>query len=298
MEDKRERISEEQQVKKEILFLRADTPNSTLPRPFLRWAGSKRFLLKYIIDALPTSFGTYREPFLGSGALFFLLQPKQAYLSDKCGELIETFKALRDDVRVVECHLSRLSPDKDTFYHVREHRSDNRFKRAAEFIYLNKTCWNGLYRVNLSGKFNVPFGRHKTPFTVDSDNLLACSESLRPPSVNIQICDFTENIESATKGDLVYFDPPYVTGHNNNGFVEYNEVIFSWQDQKRLAKVANDLVNRGVSVIVSNANHQPIIDLYKNFKVVTFSRNSTLASDIKRRRTISEVLLFSHAQTK
>jgi DNA adenine methylase len=276
------------------LWSRVERPNSTTPRSFLRWAGSKRFILKHVINLLPSRFRTYREPFLGSGSLFFFLRPERAVLNDSCSELIETFSAIRDNVDAVIEYLRPLKRDKETFYHIRQNRSKGRFKRAAEFIYLNKTCWNGLYRVNSAGIFNVPFGSQKSDSIVDFNNLRECAASLGSPDITLQVCDFENSVKESNPGDLVYFDPPYVTGHNNNGFIAYNEVIFSWDDQKRLANIAKRLASKGVHVIVSNANHQEIVALYEGFAVKHFNRTSTLASDITKRRIVSEVLLHSH----
>jgi DNA adenine methylase len=285
--------SEFQEIILEDLRKRVQRPNSINPRSFLRWAGSKRFALKHILDVLPNQFHIYREPFLGSGALFFLLRPKRAVLSDTCSELVGTFIAIRDNVNAVIDHLRPMKPRKETFYHIRQNRSTDRFKYAAEFIYLNKSCWNGLYRVNSAGIFNVPFGRPKTDFIVDFENLRSCSITLKSPEISLRICDFEESISGSKPGDLVYLDPPYVTGHNDNGFIEYNQVLFSLDDQRRMAKIAKRLVANGVHVIVSNANHHAIIELYSGFAIKHFDRSSTLASDITKRRKVSEVLLFS-----
>lgn len=135
----------------ERLSERAAQRNSALPRPFLKWAGSKQALLPKLLDVLPKSYGTYFEPFLGSGAMFFCLEPNKAYLNDRCSDLIATYKAVRDDPASVIGYLSKAKTDKTTYYSVREHRSRGSIKRAADFIYLNKLCWNGLYRVNSSG---------------------------------------------------------------------------------------------------------------------------------------------------
>ncbi len=281
-----------QRIIKEAVLKRALSPNASYPRSFLRWAGSKRFLLDHIVELLPDKFNVYREPFLGSGALYFLLQPKKAVLSDTCADLVETFSAVRDNVSAVLRYLSLLDPSEKTYYEIRRNRSQGQFKYAAEFIYLNKTCWNGLYRVNSAGLFNVPYGRNESGVVVDPKNLKACAESLGSKSIVLKTCNFEENLKEAKQGDLVYLDPPYVTGHNNNGFVAYNEVLFSWDDQERLAKLALALAQKGVHVIVSNADHEAIVDLYKDFSVKRFYRSSTLASDITKRRKISEVLLY------
>jgi len=160
---------------REILRRRAERPLSALPRAFLKWAGSKRLLLCRLLEILPHQFSTYFEPFLGSGSLFFLLRPPSALLSDRCVPLVETFRAVRGSVSEVIRHLLPMRPDPSVYYKIRAAPSHGIYKRAAEFIYLNKTCWNGLYRVNSAGQFNVPYGRPKSDFVCDSVNLRACS---------------------------------------------------------------------------------------------------------------------------
>ncbi len=282
-----------QEIDREDLWTRIQSPGSATPRPFLKWAGSKRHALRHVFDTLPTRFRTYREPFLGSGALFFLLRPKHAVLSDTCAELIHAFIGVRENVGAIARCLRLLRPNRKTFYEVRSSRSTGFYKAAAEFVYLNKTCWNGLYRVNSAGEFNVPFGRPGTGEIVDFRNLRACAKALQSLDINIRVCDFEENTKDAEAGDLVYLDPPYVTGHTDNGFIEYNEVLFSWQDQQRLARTARRLDQKGVHVIVSNADHPKITELYEGFAVKQFRRSSTLASDVSKRRQVSEVLIFS-----
>lgn len=263
------------------------------PRPFLRWAGSKRAGLTVLSEVLPARFRTYWEPFLGSGALFFLLKPRRAVLSDVCVPLIDTFRAVRDKVEAVEQYLRPLKPRPRLYYRVRAHQARGRFKRAAEFIFLNKSCWNGLYRVNSAGAFNVPFGRPKTDNLFDHENLLACSRLLRRRGVSLLSADFEEIVTRVRPSDLVYFDPPYVTGHANNGFIDYNEVLFSWADQLRLAGVAQRLRQLGAHVVVTNANQPAIVSLYPGFKRRLLVRNSTLANDISKRKPVTELVLFS-----
>ncbi|OGA66491.1 MAG: hypothetical protein A3G81_02230 [Betaproteobacteria bacterium RIFCSPLOWO2_12_FULL_65_14] len=274
------------------LVEKATRPLSATPRPFLRWAGSKRFLLGHIAALLPKGFGTYYEPFLGSGSLFFLLCPSDAVLSDSCKELITTYRAVRDNPAQVMRHLRLWKPDPELYYEIREDRGRGRFRRAAEFIYLNKTCWNGLYRVNLEGKFNVPYGKPKTDRIIDRVELVSAAKALSARGVKLLVADFDQALKEASKEDLVYLDPPYVTGHNGNGFLEYNKNIFSWDDQVRLADTARRLASKGVHVIVSNANHEPVLKLYKGFKRKIINRFSTLASDLDKRRRIDEALLY------
>lgn len=272
---------------------RAQKPNSSLPHPFLKWAGSKRYLLKHIVGAIPQTFNTYREPFLGGGSVFFLLKPESAVLSDTNEDLINTYSALRDNADSLFDYIIPLKPNKTTYYKIRGKRSKGKYKRAAEFIYINKTCWNGLYRVNSKGIFNVPYGSPKNNYIADIDNLRECSKLLNKETIDLRISDFEEALVGTKQGDLIYLDPPYVTGHSNNGFVEYNEKIFSWSDQLRLAKVAKQLASIGAHVLVSNANHTQVIELYKGFNKIQIERNSTLAGDINKRGKVSEVLLTS-----
>ena len=274
------------------LLERAARPLSAMPRPFVRWAGSKQRLLREIVDVLPSRMNVYHEPFLGSGALFFLLTPERAVLRDSCAELIDTYEAVRDGTERVLAWLSDMVPSRDAFYRIRAKRSRGRYKRAAEFIYLNKTCWNGLYRVNSDGVFNVPYGRPKTDFIIDPENVRRCSRALKSQGVHLAVGDFEESFERVRSGDLVFLDPPYVTRHNNNGFVDYNETLFSWTDQERLAAAAQRLVRRGAHVVVTNAEHREVLDLYHGFEVRSLRRASTLASDTRKRGRVSEALIF------
>jgi DNA adenine methylase len=249
------------------------------------------------VPLLPERFKTYREPFLGSGALFFLLEPTAAVLTDTCGELIATYVAVRDDPRTILRHLRDWKRDRDFYNQVRYKRSSGRLKRAAEFLYLNKMCWNGLYRVNSDGVFNVPYGLPKTDKIVDSSNLIACSRSLAVPGVRLACADFAEALVDTQPGDLVFLDPPFVTGHNNNGFIDYNEVLFSWSDQERLANEAARLADVGAHVIVANADHADVLDLYPGFKKRRFDRSSTIAANRAKRGRVTEALIWQLAPT-
>jgi len=266
---------------------------SAVPRPFLRWAGSKQALLQSIVPLLPKSYGRYYEPFLGSGALFFHLKPKRATLTDVSGDLIQVWKAVRDNHSEILEYLRPLVPDRDLYYRIRSSRSEDPTVRSAEFIYLNKTCWNGLYRVNSKGQFNVPYGAPRSDTIIDEENLLECSRVLRGREVSIRQSDFAESLSRVKAEDLVYLDPPYVTKHNFNGFRDYNEKLFRWEDQIRLADLAERLRRKGAHVVVSNAFHKDILDLYPNFAAHTITRSSTLSSDKAFRGTVAEVVLTS-----
>lgn len=276
-----------------ISKINPDADASSSASPFLKWAGSKRKLLRHIVPLIPSSFERYYEPFLGGGALFFHLAPRRAVISDISKELIETYSAIRDDVNTVIKYLQPLKPNKKIFYSIRSSSPRGRHQRAAYFIFLNKTCWNGLYRVNTDGIFNVPFGQLKTKTVFNADNLRACSRVLQRNTISLKPSDFEKSLSSASNGDFVYLDPPYVTTHNRNGFLEWNETIFSWNDQIRLAKIAHALVKKKVNVLISNAAHREVKALYEGFKSRPIKRMSTLASDPMFRIQVNESLFFA-----
>lgn len=271
-----------------------DKDNETVgPRPFLRWAGSKQRLLGQILPFIPQSYGRYYEPFLGSGALFLALQPQRASLSDFSEEVVGVWRTVRDNAEYLSEYLRPLKPDKTIFYNIRSRRTLEYPERAAEFLYLNKTCWNGLYRVNSRGEFNVPYGAPQSDFIFDEANLKLCADILKRPGITLTQCDFAQTLRSPRSGDLVFLDPPYVTKHNLNGFRDYNERLFSWADQERLAATARRLADRGVHVIVSNADHADVIALYDDFRLVQLERPSTLASNAAKRGRVTEAMFVS-----
>ena len=202
--------------------------------PFLKWAGGKRWLTSNSEFKVPEFSGRYVEPFLGSGSIFFSLQPKDAILSDLNSELIDTYIALRDEHKKVSRHLRQHAQNHSAkhYYKVRDELKPRATaSRAARFLYLNRTCWNGLYRVNLAGKFNVPKGT-KSNVILDTDDFASVSKILG--KAKLVCCDFETVVDQAESGDFIYADPPYTVRHNMNGFIKYNEVLFSWEDQQRL----------------------------------------------------------------
>ncbi|MHB9134772.1 MAG: DNA adenine methylase [Armatimonadota bacterium] len=262
--------------------------------PFLKWPGGKRWLASTLLQCYPSSFRRYFEPFLGGGASFFALQPDNAILSDINLDLINTYQQIRDNVEEVIESLCQLPISKEAFLRVRSLKPINKLDVAVRMIYLSKTAFNGMYRVNRRGEFNVPFGCRPTTKVCDELELRGASNALR--GARILHADFEETVAEAGEGDIVYIDPPYTVSHANNGFVRYNESIFSWEDQRRLAAIAHCLANRGASVFVSNAAHGSLLELYSDFDVVELTRPSCISAAREYRVPVKEYLLCSRPQ--
>jgi DNA adenine methylase len=262
------------------------------PSPFLRWAGSKRWLVRRVRSFLPVEFNDYYEPFLGSGAMFFDIgDGHAAYLSDTIAPLVSTYKAVRLQHERVHQIASSWATDSDTYYQIRAKRYVSEHYAAARFIYLNRLCFNGLYRENRAGHFNVPYGRPRSTNTITSlDQLAACAKRLE--SAETKVLDFEKATSRCKPGDLVYLDPPYVAGHRSNGFVDYNARIFDWRDQRRLADTVHDLDSRGVYVILTNADHESVRELYDGFTIVSVERYSSMSSRFTTRGHSAELIVL------
>ena len=259
-------------------------------RPFLRWAGGKRWLCDRLRQMVPDRIDNYYEPFLGGGSLFFSLLPTSAVLADLNEPLIEAYQSVRDEPEKIIAALEQWPNEESTFYKVRNSSYQERAYRSAQLIYLNRTCWNGLYRVNRSGGFNVPFAYHGRAI-FESTHLLEISSALQ--TAEFRHGDFFTAVQDAKKGDFVYFDPPYITHHSQNGFVQYNKKLFSWEDQERLGRTAVELVERGCHVVVTNASYEPLLSFYPGFRYQTLSRSSVLAANPKFRHPTTEFLIYS-----
>lgn len=260
-------------------------------QPFLKWAGGKRWFAERYLDLIPDSFDRFVEPFLGSGAMFFALNPRRALLSDLNGDLIGCYQSVRDEPSQIEAGLAyhQTAHSKEHYYRVRSAKPDDPAERAIWFLYLNRTCWNGLYRVNKRNEFNVPKGT-KSTVVLKTDDFAATANVLR--SAEIRECDFEETIDRAGSGDFVFVDPPYTVKHNLNGFVKYNDKIFSWDDQVRLRDAVVRASDRGASVLVTNANHASISELYVDVGQQTVvDRASVLAGDAKFRSPTEELVI-------
>lgn len=230
-------------------------------KPFLRWAGGKTWLTKYLWNVKNTDFKNYHEAFLGGASTFFYLTPKNhSYLSDLNKELIETYQAIKDDVEGVIDHLSLFRNDEKSYYEAREKIFGNRLERAARFIYLNQSSYNGLHRVNSNGKFNVPFGFRKKDY-INKEIIRSASSALT--NATLFHSDFSTVLNNVKVGDLVFLDPPYTISHNNNGFIEYNEKIFSLNDQIRLSKMIDEIKMIGAYYILTNAAHKTIDEIFE-----------------------------------
>lgn len=249
-------------------------------------------MIPRLVDKLP-QYNRYFEPFLGSGSLFFAIEPERAILSDSNRELINCYRQVRNHCKCIISILKRLSVDKDSYYKVRDllYPKGDAIQRAAYFIYLNKTCWNGLYRVNASGKFNVPCGSLRSNTLVFEEfHLMAVSRQLK--RAELICCDFEESINNVKSGDLIYLDPPYVTSHFKNGFIGYNSKLFSQLDELRLAKKADELRSKGALLVISNAAHPSIKQLYNgHFYKTEIMRFSGIAADPSHRSNFSELLV-------
>lgn len=235
----------------------------------------------------------YIEPFLGSGAIFFNLNPEKSILGDSNAELIETYQAIKDNPSLVRRYLlnHHKNHNKDYYYKIRLSTPRSSYTRAARFIYLNRTCWNGLYRVNQKGWFNVPIGT-RTSVIFDDDDFEETSSLL----VNTQLIssDFEYLIDRAGENDLIFADPPYTVRHNHNGFVKYNEKIFSWYDQERLSYALKRAKNRGAIIVSTNAYHDCIKELYEDsFDIFPTSRLSSISSKASTRKKYEELIVCS-----
>lgn len=263
---------------------------STKAKPFIKWAGGKNWLTQRLKDFLPRKFNNYHEPFLGGGAVFFYLNPtNKSFLSDINSELINAFNQVKTNPQKLINQLKSFNNNEEFYYQLRSTNSVNKIFNAAKFIHLNKTCFNGIYRVNSIGKFNVPYGHNSTVKVFDTQNILLASNSLKKAQLIPQ--DFSLCIDMIEKNDLVFLDPPYTVAHNNNGFLEYNRKVFSWEDQQRLATVINKIQKKRAYFILTNAVHNCIINLYKGLgKRFELERYSTISSQIDRRKRTSEFL--------
>ena len=262
--------------------------------PFLKWPGGKRWIAKKYKEYFPKEFNMYIEPFLGSGAVFFSLQPKEAILSDINKELINLYVIMRDNPKELKGQLvyHQERHTKEHYYKIRDVILTDNLKCAGRLLYLNRACYNGMYRVNKQGKFNVPIGT-KNNFTYDIDQFDQYANCLKHATL---ICgDFYEIINKAKKNDFIFADPPYATSGKAN-FTKYNDELFVWQDQLRLHEALVNAKARGAKIVLTNVYCKEIIEMYKNdgFYVHILQRSSNIAGQADKRGKVKELMITSN----
>jgi DNA adenine methylase len=260
-------------------------------KPFLKWPGGKRWAASKIAALVNTHLtGKYYEPFLGGAAVFFHVRPAEAILGDINADLVNVYRVVRDRPHAVKAALRQLSVSKRRYNVLRSSKPRSQLERAVRFLYLNRTCFGGIYRLNKSGRFNVPYGGgQRTPKLLWNTNLLE-NAATALDSAELFTEDFGIPLKKAGKGDVVYCDPAYTVAHNNNAFVRYNENNFSWDDQIRLAKLAQSAASRGAVVIVSNAHHKSVRSLYPTASRTVLHRTSVVNPNAENRRDVTEYL--------
>jgi DNA adenine methylase len=262
------------------------------PRPFLKWAGGKSSILSEIMSSIPRKFERYVEPFLGGGAVFFRLTPSCALLSDSNEELINCYSVVRDRPDDLLRLLGTFSTSKSKFYEIRklDPASLDHLTRAARLIYLNKLCYNGLYRVNKKGQFNTPYGAYKNAKLADEGTMIAASSALK--HAELLTADFeTVLLELSQPGDFFYLDPPYPAVGKYSDFKRYTKAFFNEEDHLRLAKAVYELDKRGNKFLLSNANHPLILELYSRFRVKSVEAPRFVNCKGDRRGRVPELLV-------
>ena len=267
-------------------------------KPFLRWAGGKRWLTNKLINILPENIETFYEPFLGSGSLFFKVFEKYGddisyELSDINKDLINTFIVVRDHPNELCEKLGNLKNTKEEYYNIRGTSFNNKIDNAAKFIFLNRTSFNGIYRVNKKGIYNVPYGYKEYKILFDFENIFNCSKALK----NVKILDRSFiKIKKIKNNSFFYLDPPYTIAHEKNGFIKYNQKIFSWEDQKKLAEFLFQINNSGSNYIMSNAYHISTIDLFSSKgRIEIVERASVIGGEHAKRGSVKEILVSNYS---
>jgi len=265
--------------------------SSSKCQPPLKWPGGKRWLARQLAPLLSgETNGTYYEPFFGAGAMFLKVGPKDAVVCDINEGLVNCLRVIRDSPESLLDTVWRWSNTRECYDMVRRCRPRTALTRAARFLYLNRTCWGGIYRVNRKGEFNVPFGNSGRPICRKAA-VLKFSQALQ--TVKLYAADFASVIDIAKSGDTVYCDPPYTCKRANGTFIRYNDRLFAWRDQERLAECLRQAVGRGVFVAVSNAWHPAILSLYQGWFAAKVTRQSLVARDVLNRQRTCEALIVS-----
>jgi DNA adenine methylase len=278
---------------------------NTLVVPVVKWVGGKRQIIDEIITYVPDSFSTYYEPFLGGGAVLFELQPKKAVVNDVNEELMNIYEVIKDNVDELIEGLKRhkIKNDKAYFYEIRELDRDREqynlltpVERASRIIYLNKTCYNGLFRVNKSGEFNAPFGNYKNPNIVNETTLRAVSAYFNKAKIRFTCQDFEDALKWSRKGAFVYLDPPYDPVSETASFTGYDKGGFDHNEQIRLKKTCDKLNKKGIKFLLSNSATDFIMDLYQDYKIEVIQAKRAINSKADRRGNVDEVLVMNFEQ--
>jgi DNA adenine methylase len=265
--------------------------------PLLRWAGGKRFLVNHFTRFVPPDFdkNIYYEPFLGSGSLFFALRPRRARLSDANEHLMDCYRHVRDNPDLVANYLCRhgLRDGEKYYYKVREkyNRSGFSSAQAARFIYLNRACFNGIFRVNLKGEFNVPYGWKKAPIIPDRVWLRKASAILK--KANLASAPFEKALKLTSFGDFIYLDPPYPPLNSTSNFTRYTKDRFNETDQRRLANTVHDLSTRGCLVMMSNADTPLIRELFRDYNIYSLSVTRWITCKSKKHK-VNELIITNY----
>ena len=266
--------------------------------PIIKWVGGKRQLMFELLKNMPKDYNRYFEPFIGGGALFFELHPENAYISDANEDLINLYSVVKNNVDELIEDLEKHKILKEYFLDIRnidrqeEYLNWTNIQKASRFIFLNRTCFNGLYRVNSQGQFNVPFGNYKNPKIIDKENLYNCSRLLQ--NTEIKHADFTEIINRAQKGDFVYFDPPYVPLNETSNFTSYTKDGFNIDMQFKLRDLCHELNSKGIYFMLSNSDTKLVNELYENYNIKKVFASRAINSNSNGRGKITEVLVRNY----
>lgn len=275
--------------------------NNPLVSPVVKWVGGKRQLLQDILKHIPDRYSTYYEPFVGGGAVLFHLQPEKIVINDINEELMSVYNVICNNVEELIEDLKKHKNESDYFYKIRELDRDrekyaqlNNIGRASRIIYLNKTCYNGLFRVNRQGEFNTPFGRYKNPNIVNEATLRAVNNYFNKAKVTLKCGDFEEAVKGIRKGSFVCFDPPYDPVSDSANFTGYDKGGFDKDEQIRLKKLCDKLNNRGVKFLLSNSSTEFILDLYKDYNITIVKAKRSINSKGDGRGDVNEVLVKNY----
>jgi DNA adenine methylase len=270
--------------------------------PFVKWVGGKRQIMPSILEFMPKNIKKYIyvEPFVGGGAVLFNIQPKNAIINDYNSELINVYEVIQNNLDELIIDLKKHNNESEYFYNIRklDRASDfdklGKVQRASRLIYLNKTCFNGLYRVNNSGEFNSPFGRYKNPNIVNEPVLKAVSNYLKSNNIKLLNSDYEEILKNLDNNSFVYLDPPYHPVSESSNFTGYIQGGWNISDQVRLREVCDDLTKRGIKFLLSNSASDFIKDQYNTYKIITVKATRTINSDADKRGEIDEVLIKNY----